>query len=72
MPYSGRPELGEVAAIEAALADAFDATDAPTLALSELAAELEGEEPGEPLHEPGYPLPLVMEEGEVEAVEKCE
>jgi hypothetical protein len=36
-PYAARPELAEIAALEVALADAFDAPDAPTLRAEDLA-----------------------------------
>lgn len=37
-PFAASPELTETAAIECALSDAFDAADAPVLALGDLAA----------------------------------
>ena len=37
-PYSSRPVLAELAALERALNDAFDAVDAPVLSVTELAA----------------------------------
>lgn len=36
MPYAGHPEIRELAALERALSDAFDAEDAPILDLAEL------------------------------------
>jgi hypothetical protein len=35
-PFSARPELAEIAALECALSDAFDAADAPVLAITDL------------------------------------
>jgi hypothetical protein len=37
-PYAAYPQIAEMAAIERALADAFDAADAPVIGLSDLAA----------------------------------
>ncbi len=37
-PYRGHPELAELALLEKTLADAFDAADAPTVTVAELAA----------------------------------
>jgi hypothetical protein len=37
-PYDGHPQLAELAALEKALNDAFDAADAPALSVSDLAA----------------------------------
>src|SRR5665648_588478 len=37
-PFASHPEVGEIAALEKALADAFDGPDGPTLAITTLAA----------------------------------